>query len=292
MTDLLESQYEIGGVVFGDRTPIQSDDIRIGTPESRTNDRDNPASDGSRMGRDYRGGRVISLDLWSDVHSAAEIGPAWSALEAAWDADVERQTPGAVVPFRFRLEGSSTVVVYGRGRRWTPATQRQRGTGLTEVVADFQTVDRLFYSDIERQVTLTLVTAGGGGITWPVTWPITWAPGGERQDGLVNAGNAPTWPVITITGPVAQPSVELVGTGRSLRLDTTIGANQSVTIDTRPWARSIRRSDGANLRRAAIGASLSDFQLPVGQTILRYSGTDMSGTSSCTVSWRNATKSP
>ncbi|GAA1454118.1 hypothetical protein [Nocardiopsis tropica] len=292
MPDLLPNQYEIGGVVFGDHTPIQSDDIRIGDADTRTGDRENPGSDGGQMGRDFRDGRTLGLDLWSNVHSAAEIRPAWSALNAAWSADVARLTPRAVVPFRFRLEGSEAVVVYGRPRRWSPASQRQRGTGMTEVVADFHTVDRLFYSDVERQVTLTLVTSGGGGITWPVTWPITWAPGGARQDGLVNSGDKPTWPVITINGPVAQPEVELVGTGRSLRLDMTIPANRTITIDTRPWARTIRRDDGASFRHTAKGAALADFQLPVGQTVLRYSGTDMSGTSSCTVTWRDATENP
>ncbi|MFY7066003.1 hypothetical protein ACOQFV_09090 [Nocardiopsis changdeensis] len=292
MADLAERQYEVGGVVFGDLTPIQSDDIRIGDTEVRTDDRDSPGVDGSQMGRDYRDGRTIGLDLWSNVHTAGEIRGAWAALKAAWSADTARLTPREVVPFRFRLEGSTTVVVYGRPRRWAPASQRQRGTGLTEVVADFRTVDRLFYSDVEKQVALTLVADGGGGITWPVTWPITWAPGGERQDAVVNGGDEPTWPVITIRGPVAQPEIELVGTGRSLRLDMTVAFDRAVTIDTRPWARTIRDDNGVSYRHTAKGAALADFQLPVGQTVLAYRGTDMSGQSSCTVSWRDATENP
>lgn len=108
----------------------------------------------------------------------------------------------------------------------------------------------------------------------------------------MNRGDAPSWPVITFHGPVAQPSIELVGTGRRLSLDTTLAYDRSITIDTRPWARTILRDDGASFAGVARGASLSEFQLPVGQTVLAYRGTDLSGQSRCVIEWRNAYSTP
>lgn len=292
MIELGERQLELGGVVFGDLTPIQVDDVDLGDADVRLGDRDTPHHDGGQFGLDYRDGRTISVDLWTDTTTAADARSAWSALRRVWSADTVRATSRAVVPLRLRMPGSDTVRVYGRPRRLTPATQRMRDAGLVDLVGTFQTADRLFYADAAHSITLTLVTTGGGGITWPVEWPITWAPGGTRQDSVINRGEAATWPVITIRGPVAQPSVELVGSGRRLRLDTTLAFDRSITIDTRPWRRTVLRDDGASFAGAVRGAALADFQVPVGQTFFAYRGTDMSGQSSCTITWRDATETP
>jgi len=296
MADLSERQYELGGVVFGDLTPIQSDDITIGDPGMRLGDQPTPGADGEQAGIDYHDGRTITLDLWTDTTTAADSRSAWSALAAVWDASTTRATPRAVIPLRMRLPGSPTMIAYGRPRRLTPSTQRQRDNGIVDLTATFQTFDSCFYADgpdgAGRSVTLTLITAAGTGITWPVTWPITWGAQGVRQDAVVNAGNKPSWPVITIRGPVAQPSIELVGSGRRLRLDTTLAADRSITIDTRPWAQTILRDDGASFAGLAFGAGLADFRLPVGQTVLAYRGTDLSGQSTCTIAWRDAYETP
>lgn len=292
MPELAERQLELGGVVFGDLTPIQVDDIDLGDAEVRLGDRPNPLGDGQQFGLDYRDGLNITVEAWTDTTTATDARDALAALRKAWSADVTRATSRAVVPLRLRMPGSDTVRVYGRPRRLTPATQRMRDAGLIDVVATFQTADRLFYADTAHEVTLTLVTTGGGGITWPVEWPITWAAGGARQDSVVNRGDAPTWPVFTIRGPVANPSIELVGSGRRLRLDTTLAFDRSITIDTRPWARTILRDDGASFAGVARGAALADFRVPVGQTFFAYRGVDMSGQSSCTITWRDATETP
>lgn len=292
MPELFERQLELGGVVFGDLTPIQVDDVDIGDADTRVGDRDNPSGGGQQFGLDYRDGRTISMELWTDTTTAADARSAWSTLRRVWSADTTRATSRAVIPLRMRMPGSDTVRVYGRPRRLTPATQRMRDAGLVDLIGTFQTADRLFYADVAHSVTLTLVTTGGGGITWPVEWPITWAPGGIRQDTIINRGEAATWPVITIRGPVAQPSIELVGTGRRLRLDTTLAFDRTITIDTHPWARTILRDDGVSLAGSARGASSADFQVPVGQTFFAYRGTDMSGQSSCTIEWRDATETP
>ena len=292
MPELEERQLELGGVVFGDLTPLQVDDVNLGDAEVRLGDRPSPLGDGQQFGLDYRDGRTISVEVWTDTTTATDARTALSALRKVWSADVARATSRAVVPLRLRMPGSDTVRVYGRPRRMTPATQRMRDAGLIDVVADFQTADRFFYADVAHEITLTLVTTGGGGITWPVEWPITWAPGGARQDSVVNRGEAPTWPVFTIHGPVAQPSIELVGSGRRLRLDTTLAFDRTITIDTRPWARTILRDDGASFAGVARGAALADFRVPVGQTFFAYRGTDLSGQSSCTITWRDATETP
>ncbi|MEU3020085.1 hypothetical protein ABZ635_22120 [Nocardiopsis sp. NPDC007018] len=273
----------------------------IGAAEAQVGDLDLPGQDGTVFGRDTKVGVELTFELSVNTRAPDQAKREWGELATRWDASQVRRSPRAVVPLRVRTPGDRTVVVYGRPR----SLERTSSLALMKVgridgVATFQAADAYFYDDTgpdgevgAHSIALTLVaSAGDGGIVWPVTWLVVWGSQGVRQDTVVNRGDSPSWPVITFHGPVAQPSIELVGTGRRLTLDTTLAFDRSITIDARPWARTILRDDGASFAGSARGASLSEFQLPVGQTVLAYRGTDLSGQSRCVVSWRDAYSTP
>ena len=295
---LEESQFEIGGYVFGRDLPIEVTVFDVAEPGVQVGDLDRPGQDGTVFGRDTKTGSEITFELSVNTRSPEQAKAAWSELGTRWDAVATRSRSRRVVPLRIRTPGERTVVVYGRPRGLERTSNLAlMKVGRIDAVATFQAADAYFYDDSgeeggSRSITLTLVADAGGGIVWPVTWPITWGAQGVRQDAVVNRGDSPTWPVVTFHGPVANPSIELVGTGRRLSLDTTLAFDRSITVDTRPWARTILRDDGASFAGVARGASLAEFQLPVGQTVLAYRGTDMSGQSRCVISWRNAFSSP
>lgn len=298
---LAESQFEIGGYRFGRGLPIEVTVFDIGAAEAQVGDLDLPGQDGTVFGRDTKAGVELSFELSVNTRTPDDAKHEWGELSTRWDAPTVRRSPRSVVPLRFRQPGGRTVVVYGRPRSLErTSTLALLKVGRIDGVATFQTADIYFYggsgpdgSGGAHSITLTLVAdSSTTGIVWPVTWPVVWGAQGERQDTVVNTGDSPSWPVITFHGPVAQPSLELVGTGRRLTLDVTLAADRSVTIDTRPWVRTILRDDGASLAGVARGAALSDFQLPVGQTVMAYRGTDLSGQSTCTISWRDAYTTP
>lgn len=295
---LEESQFEIGGYRFGRDLPIEVTVFDIADADAQVGDLDLPGQDGTVFGRDTKTGSELTFELSVNTRNPEQAKAEWSELGTRWDAVVARRTPRRVVPLRIRVPGERTVLVYGRPRSLErTSTLALMKVGRIDGVATFQAADAYFYDDSgpeggQRSITLTLVASAGGGIEWPVTWPLVWGSQGARQDTVINRGDSPSWPVITFHGPVANPSIELVGTGRSLRLDTTLAFDRSITIDTRPWARTILRDDGASFAGVARGASLAEFQLPVGQTVLAYRGTDLSGQSRCVVSWRNAFSSP
>lgn len=293
MAELEQSQFELDGVVFGRNCPVEVAEFLWGAPEIEDGDVNLPGQDGTVFGRDTWGGAALTWELTSAGQFTAQAcRAAWRELAQVWATRALRATPRAVMALRLRIWGGSTVVAYGRPRRLEAGNTAMIRAGVVEYAADFRTADSMFYSDTEYTLTLDLVADAGGGVILPATWPLVLAPAGERQDAVVVSGDAPTWPVLTIRGPVAQPSLELVGTGRSLRLDATLAYDQAVTIDTRPWARTVRRQDGASLAGALRGASLAEFRLPVGQTIIAYRGTDMSGQSTATVAWRDAYETP
>lgn len=295
MPPLGEQQWELDGVVFGLGTGIEVRDFDLGAPDIETGDVTLPGRDGVVFGRDTHGARTLVWELFTarswDATAARAL---WAELARAW-GNPARAQPRAVIPLRMRLPGGETVVAYGRPRRFAADPEMAR-QGHVEAQAEFVAADSGFYADgdggAERSITLTLVAAAGSGIVWPVTWPIVWGAQGERQDAVTNFGDAATWPVITFHGPVAQPSVEIVATGARFRLDATLAHDQSVAVDTRPWARTVTRSDGASLAGALRGSPLSEFRLPIGQTVLAYRGTDLSGQSRCVISWRDAYTTP
>lgn len=64
---------------------------------------------------------------------------------------------------------------------------------------------------------------------------------------LVNDGDAEAFPVYTIVGPVTNPQIINSTTGTQITLNTSLTLGQEVTIDTREGAKTVLRSDGANL---------------------------------------------
>lgn len=293
MPDLAERQYELGGVAFGDLTPVQCDDVDVGDVARRVGDRDSAGSDGVQFGLDYHDGRSISFDLWTDTTTAADARSAWAMLRTAWSGDQVRGVSRAVMPLRMHLPGADTVRVYGRPRRMTPASQRSRSDGVVDLVADFQTADRAFYADVEQERTLTLLPNLSGGLMVPFTPPVVLNPVSNSDSTIAtNTGDLPTWPVITFHGPITNPSVEWVATGSRLTLQATLTTGRSVVIDTRPWARTALRDDGASQAGKLYGPRLSEFTLPTGSTQIAFRGQDPTGTSSCVVRWRDAYSTP
>jgi hypothetical protein len=120
---------------------------------------------------------------------------------------------------------------------------------------------------------------------------------------ILNSGSTDTWPVITITGPCTNPSIVYQGRSVSLMLQTALAANQTAVISTVPWNRyvGITNSIGADpygstpvaasLSGIVRGNPLDQMMVPGGALVpVTYSSQDLTGTSRCTVSWRNAFK--
>lgn len=185
------------------------------------------------------------------------------------------------------------MVAYGRPRKLTPTSLRGLADGVVAAVATFDTAHAGFYGDTEHLRTLTLLPDTSGGLTLPEVLPATLANiGNSNADQITNSGDVESWPVITFHGPIANPEITWVGTNTSIRLVATVPSDRSVTIDPRPWVRSILRSDGASLAGAKRGVRLEDLRLPPGVTEVAFRGQDATGTSSCVIRWRDGLSTP
>jgi len=292
MTALLEQQYELGenGLVFGGvtTTPYYVAAAEWGAPETRDADTPSPREDGTGFGRDWLDGFTITFDIniISRLH-ATTARDAWSAMAAAWKNPALRTTPRAVVPLRYRLSGVDRRV-YGRPRNiaHTPGNSKQ---GWIPVTAEFVTAEPWTYDDAEQSTTVPIVGSVTGGFPVPASAP--WssvAAGSPTERAVVVGGDTPTWLPFTVHGPVINPVVEVAGQWTAT-LRTTLLSGQWVTVDPRPWNRSVRDHAGGNRAGvfSAATPALSAMRVPPGVHQVGFSGQDLTGTAYVQPRWRN-----
>jgi len=104
-------------------------------------------------------------------------------------------------------------------------------------------------------------------------------------------GESATWPVVTIQGPILNPSVEVPGRFRftsaaSLKYDETL------TIDTRPGRQTVLRNGNEIAALTRTSTLLPDASLPPGKYTLILSGSSSTGAPTARATWRSAYSTP
>lgn len=249
----------------------------------RDEDADRPRADGTIFGQDFRDSRTVTFDI--EVNGDTE--PATLLLEqdlaAAWRGDSIRNTPNAMAT----LTAHTGRSVFGRPRRYQPKYDLLP-FGVTAVTCDFATADDLWYG-AEEFATVNLVPTGtGGGLKAPLVAPLSTSATSDRSQTITIGGQVPTWPVITITGPITNPQIEVLGQFK-LGFNLTLAYDQSLVIDTRPWARTVLNNNGS-VAGSLMPAfdRLSDARLSPGRYELALRGASSTGTPRATFAWRSA----
>lgn len=241
-----------------------------------------PRGDGTLFGQDYHSGTTITFDIEVNGADETESWSLYQQLMNAWRADSVRSVAGATAT----LTSHTGRITYGRPRRIQPKLDLTP-FGITAVTCDFETADDLWYGP-SQFATVKLVPDLGGGLVAPLASPLSTTATSDRSQTFEVDGLLPVWPVITINGPIANPSIEVVGVFK-MTFNTTLAYDQKLVIDTRPWARSIKRNS------ASIAGTLdprtnrlSEAAIPPGTYNLSLRGTSATGTPQAQLTWRNA----
>lgn len=245
----------------------------------RVEDRERPRSDGLIFGQDLRSGQVVTFTMWVNGRNEDGAILGLSELQRAWRNDSGRSVGGAMC----MLQHPRGRFVFGRPRGLVPNTRRVE-RGWATASADFECVDDLWYGP-EEQTTIRFVPPVSGGLTFPAEAPFTFDSGPAVRNASVQVtGDVSTWPVFEIKGPVTNPEVDIVGVGK-LIFSVDLAYDQTLRVDTRPWARWVKR-DGAAFPGAlsSAGARLSDVSLPPGTYQVLLRGYDPTGTAELRVS--------
>jgi len=256
----------------------------IGTPDIQTADQDRPRSDGRSFGVDYVSGQTITFDLGVRATSDAEVRRVAAQLRSVWKADAVRLTPGAVAELRMQYAGRERVV-YGRPRRWAADYSDAAVNHIVSATADFACIDDLFYAPQDESLEFGIVPPSGGGLVAPLASPLSSTLSSDRSQGIVIDTEEAVWPVVTLTGPITNPVVT-IGTDVRLEARVDLRHDETLVIDTRPWARTALRNGTANVAGSIRGTRLSKASLRSGRYEVGLKGLDPTGTARVRVAWR------
>lgn len=286
LATLPENAVELDGYLMGPTTDIMVEDVDFGTADIVQSDKQLPRSDGIRFGRDFRGGRVITVSLQLFGPTGEDTVRMVNELAERWNADETRAVPGATSVLRWR-SGNHQRRAYGRPRRFAPVSTRANAN-WAPIVADFQCVDHRYYSDVEESNTVSIVPPDVGGFFEPFVWPLTSVAISYAPGVITVGGNGPAWPVYVIRGPIADPVIRIVGEFEVPFPGLVLKSDETLVVDTRPWSRGIRRNNTVSLPGALSATSprLSNLYLKPGGYEIILRGSDLTGTASMTVAWR------
>ena len=295
MTVLDEMQFELlpsltaaDGQVFGigAEVSVDEDGFIPGDDDWTNEDEENPRRGGTSFGRDLLAGPTWGFDLHVNREDVAGAIETLGRFKTAWRALHIRQTPGRVIPLRYRLDGRERRI-YGRPRRFSAPPNNLILGGFIPITCDFKAVDSFTYDDVEQVVVLGLQQGSEGGFTFPVTFPVTSLPVGSSADQAVVGGDAPTYPVVRFNGPVTNPSLETAAW--TLKLNREIQAGEYVEVDLRPWATTVLLNGVSSVAGALSRRTyLADMAFEPGRHDLIYRGSSLASSSTCEVRWSNA----
>jgi hypothetical protein len=268
-----------------------------------------PGEDGIRMGRDYQRAATVTLELgvdgvdgpvdrhwpmrpwtrgdrvgeWTDFEMAMAFfnkrdqGPAiWASdgvdlLRQAWRGDSVSRKSGRVAWLVHHSAGRSRQL-YGRPRKFAVSHSRLTKQGYTPVVAEFAAVDDRFYDATEKHAEmwdyLKHGRPGRPGRNIAEMAEYWWHPS-QKTASVKHLGKTTTFPVLVIHGPCKNPKVSFTPGLWSVQLSMTIASGDYVTIDPRPWARTVTHTKGSSSSSVAdkltrSSPRLAEMYLPPG----------------------------
>jgi len=194
----------------------------------------------------------------------------WDARALALDRlRPNRSTNGAIMPARLRKilpDGTKRdlEVFVDDGLRFTTPTAP---AGWDEFA--FEEPIRLFapdptwFSPTEVDVVFTLATQSQ--LVFPITFPITFGTGIlSVSQNITYAGSWPSFPVITLQGPLNGPSITNVTIGEEITLAYDIPLGETVTIDLEYGRKTVVNNLGTNLIGTVdSGSELGTWRLEV-----------------------------
>jgi hypothetical protein len=277
-------QVSFNGVTMGDGTNVDIVSLTgfDALPTINQSDIDRLRDWGQYSGSYFSTGRelVLSVEISDTTGSDTSFRTTIDAFAAAMQTQ-----PDTELPFAVCLPG------------WAQAS-RQANVRVTDrqLVVDypytrhFATASVTFWATDPRiyDSTSTTVTASQpsltGGTPWPIVWPAPWGSivTGTAAVNVVNVGTFETRPVLTLTGPISNPSITNTGTGQSLTFQgLVLGGSDTLVVDFRAHTAIVNGSSNA---RGTLTAASAWFLFPPGTTSLVLTGgATTSGTQlSCT----------
>lgn len=202
-----------------------------GLPGIRTTEHMRPFDHGAFLSSEYLTPRTWSAEIAVRGDTASEAMANSDTLNQAWYFDATAVASFDTATYVVvKMPGQVARRLYGRPRR-NAADLSSIVNARGEAKLEFYAADPRWYSDTLNQATFnTAVAVSGKGFN--KSFDYGW--GGSGTNGslsAVNAGNFPTFPQITLTGPLTNIVLTNETTGKALTITYTLLAGETLVID-------------------------------------------------------------
>ncbi|MFD4371492.1 hypothetical protein ACFWPY_07860 [Streptomyces sp. NPDC058527] len=231
--------------------------------------------------------RTIDLSLMVRA-PRDQIGGAVAALNAGTVPRVDE------IPLVVWLDERGPLLVHARAvRRNVPVAVGYTVGTILGAAIQWEASDPRRYGVDEQHVETGLPApepglewAGGAGLEWAPD--LGWGVGGATGNTtVVNGGDAPSAPVVTITGPVTTPRITQED-GRELEYDIVLAAGDTLVIDTRDGTVTLNGSASRLYTATARSIPEQAWTLAPGTTSVAFRAETNSPAARCSVQWRSA----
>lgn len=185
-----------------------------------------PGRHGSLPGQTYAEERVIELELTSIDDNPATL----AALRRMTVPDEEPVEE----PLAIWVGTEQPQLVMAKLKRRAIPTDHAWSVGHHRATLQFVASDPKRYAVTEStSPTVGLPSPGIGGLTFPLTFPLTFGtPGTPGSTTVTNVGEAATWPVYTLTGPITGPIITTGDAKLRFANDFELALGQTIVIDS------------------------------------------------------------
>ena len=246
----------------------------------RNQDDNRGYSDGMFSGNDFLAGRTITITMLTLGDGSHNAQYYYNLLQAA----LLPQTSGTT-PLQFQLSNAGTLQRVNARVRANMATVDPDYTyGYIKSQVTFFCPDPRYYDDTLR--TATMAVTNPPGRTYNRVYPLLYGGGSSSSTTTINnAGWATTYPQITFNGPITNPTLGNTTQSKYVTISGTYTNTDSVIVDLDSKLITVNGVGARNL----LANTSNWFSAQPGNNSFYFTGSGtLAGTTSATVTWRNA----
>jgi hypothetical protein len=282
-----DGQVQWAGLLMGPGTPYEIDSAGLtgweDIPDFDTSDADRPTAHGSWPGSRYAKPRKVAGQMWvlPAAPGDATLATMRALRRALSLADEERW-------LTVRLHGELLTARARVSQRVLPLDRVYVQQGVAHAAVQWQADDPRRYS-ADQQTLSTSPPEPETGVVFPLSFPLDFGQATSTGDiSAQNTGSAPTQPVITFSGPCSNPTVTEQTTGRRLRYEIALTADDQLAVDT--MAGTVTLNGTASRRHTAAADSGPEelFAFAPGDFELSFRPDTSTADARMSVSWRSA----
>jgi hypothetical protein len=277
-------QATYNGTVFGvggDAQLVGIDAALRALPGIRSGDQPKGRRDGAYAGLNFLDERIFTVTLQAfNPFVGFE-----TVLQEISNAFQNITDGGALLPFELLLPGwANSRFISCRPTKGGIPINDDYQYFKAEIPIELTAPDPLLYSTVLKTQSAGLPSPTAG-LTFPVTFNATFGASTGGSVSVANAGNYITAPVITITGPVTNPSVTFTSTGAFMKFNIALGVSDVLVIDFA--ARSVVLN-GTAYRFNTVVTGSSWWGIPPGTWSIGVSSSDAAPVAAVfSISWRD-----